>query len=276
MCLKQLGNISDQESYALRNSPQEQHDCLEGTPSTSASEACATFNTCLEEGGHKDDLLEILTAVFGATTSSSSLATMGSIANAKHHFRKHHTIVSRYAEAGSLAGEASSAKKDRQSSQRLNYSTGNGCFNPYAIDPEAWDCECLDKNRAACQSQGLEFPECTRRTLCNHCEVCSDWKNDRCSVTERQEAAASCTDYLLQKRTAKHRRSEPEKKLHADHPNSDSVSPADMKSKSRAEVEVEHHELEALRKRSIAGGSQSLLSVDEDFQLESMLQTKCA
>jgi hypothetical protein len=182
MCLIELGN--DQAGYELRNNNQKQYDCLKGNY---ADASCTAFDTCLVKGGYKDDLMKILQGVYGAGSQSYALADIGSTTGTKDTM------------GGSLAAKTGSAAKVRQYSQKLNVSMDSGCFNPYAGDPEAYDCECLDQDRAVCEANGVELSECIRLALCNRCEVCADWKHDRCTTLEQQSAEAACAQAFLQK-----------------------------------------------------------------------------
>jgi hypothetical protein len=212
MCLAEFGG--NQAGFELRNNPQEQYDCLKGNI---ANASCTAFDTCLTKGGYKDGLLEILEGVYGATSGTPLLADIESI------------MLTKDTVSGSQAAKTSSAKKDRRFVRKLNHSMGSGCFNPYTIDPEAYDCECLYQDRVACKARGLEFSECMRINMCNNCEVCTDWKNDRCTMAEQQSAEAACA----QENKTEEEGNDDDSFLHKDMVNHRILDPpADIKSES--------------------------------------------
>jgi len=60
--------------------------------------------------------------------------------------------------------------------QKLN--DAEGCVDPSVEDPEAFDCECMDKMTASC---GEVNEECFNGILCKNTNVCDSWKDAHCA-----------------------------------------------------------------------------------------------
>lgn len=57
------------------------------------------------------------------------------------------------------------------------------CIVPASMDPEAWDCDCLDAAMATCQNNGYshDIQNCLRALFCESSCVCASWKEKMCS-----------------------------------------------------------------------------------------------
>jgi hypothetical protein len=145
------------------------------------------------------------------------------------------------------------------------------CFMPSNLTYAALvECNCLkDLVRTCGESLVEDTVHCLFEHACEHKKVCQDWKDSHCSESALQMRSGSQERSLLSnlfpsdEATLARERKELE-------------AMREEIAAERKDLEAERKEFEALRNRSTAGGSQSLISVDEHFQLESTLQSKCA
>jgi len=152
LCLKKLGDAS-KASFGLRNNNRRQRDCLVGKAWPQDADKCQEWDNCLQETPK-------------STAHTKFKATLEDILNA--------VLPSNRTTPESLAESPADAP---------------GCIDPEISDPEAFECECLEKLQETCEGEPDQM-QCFRNLMCEDPRVCCSWKQAACSPS----AAAGCSD----------------------------------------------------------------------------------